>query len=147
MNADDIGVAPVPLPNPAPSGGKKVTSIVAGINLAVFKGSKHQDADLQFVKFMTSTPIQQGLNKTYGSLPTVNDAYSDAAFQTDAVKTFKGILSDTAAPMPAVAQESQFETLVGTAMNNLFADAATGKNVSEGDIAKALDAAQQQLTS
>jgi multiple sugar transport system substrate-binding protein len=147
MNAADIGVAPVPLPDPAPSGGKKVTSIVAGINLAVFKGSKHQDADLQFVKFMTSTPVQQALNKTYGSLPTVNDAYSDAAFQTDAVKTFKDILSNTAAPMPAVAQESQYETLVGTAMNNLFANAATGKDVSDADIGKALDAAQQQLTS
>ena len=147
MNAADIGVAPVPLPDPVPSGGKKVTSIVAGINLAVFKGSKHQDADLQFVKFMTSTPVQQALNKTYGSLPTVSDAYSDPAFQTDAVKTFKDILSNTAAPMPAVAQESQYETLVGTAMNNLFANAATGKNVSDADIGKALDAAQQQLTS
>jgi multiple sugar transport system substrate-binding protein len=129
-----------------PSGGKKVTSIVAGINLAVFKGSKHQDADLQFVKFMTSTPVQQELNKTYGSLPTVSDAYSDPAFQNEAVSTFKNILSTTAAPMPAVAQESQFETLVGTAMNNLFADAATGKTVDDSAIASALTAAQQQLT-
>ena len=146
MNAADIGVVPVPTPEPMPSGGKKVTSIVAGINLAVFKGSKHQDADLQFVKFMTSTPEQQALNKTYGSLPTVSDAYSDPAFKTEAVSTFKSILSDTAAPMPAVAQESQFETLIGTAMNGLFANAATGKTVSESDIGKALDAAQQQLT-
>jgi multiple sugar transport system substrate-binding protein len=146
MDAADIGVAPVPLPDPMPAGGKKVTSIVAGINLAVFKGSKHQDADLQFVKFMTSTPEQQVLNKTYGSLPTVADAYSDPAFQTPAVATFKSILSGTAAPMPAVAQESQYETLVGTAMNNLFADAATGKNVTDEAIANALTAAQQQLT-
>jgi multiple sugar transport system substrate-binding protein len=145
MNAADIGVAPVPLPDAMPSGGKKVTSIVAGINLAVFKGSKHQDADLQFVKFMTSTPVQQELNKTYGSLPTVSDAYSDPAFQNEAVSTFKTILSTTAAPMPAVAQESQFETLVGTAMNNLFADAATGKTVDDSAIASALTAAQQQL--
>jgi multiple sugar transport system substrate-binding protein len=146
MDAADIGVAPVPLPDSVPAGGKKVTSIVAGINLAVFKGSKHQDADLQFVKFMTSTPEQQALNKTYGSLPTVADAYSDPAFQTPAVATFKSILSSTAAPMPAVAQESQYETLVGTAMNNLFADAATGKNVTDAAIANALTAAQQQLT-
>jgi multiple sugar transport system substrate-binding protein len=146
MDAADIGVVPVPLPEPMPAGGKKVTSIVAGINLAVFKGSKHQDADLQFVKFMTSTPVQQELNKTYGSLPTVTDAYSDPAFQNEAVSTFKSILSTTAAPMPAVAQESQFETLVGTAMNNLFADAATGKTVDDAAIASALTAAQQQLT-
>ena len=56
MNAADIGVAPVPLPSPMPSGGKSVTSMVAGINMAVFKNTKNMSAALQFVKFMTSTP-------------------------------------------------------------------------------------------
>lgn len=146
MKAQDIGVAPVPLPAQPPSGGKKITSMVAGINLAVFDNTKHKDAAMQFVKFMTSTPEQQTLNKTYGSLPTVKDAYSDAAFQTPAVQTFKDILSNTAAPLPAVAQESQFETLVGTAMKNLFADAASGKTVDEATIKSQLAAAQQQLS-
>src|ERR1019366_6715171 len=58
MNAADIGVAPVPLPSPMPSGGKTVTSMVAGINMAVFKNTKNMSAALQFVKFMTSTPEQ-----------------------------------------------------------------------------------------
>lgn len=145
MNAADIGVAPVPLPSPTPAGGKKVTSMVAGINLAVFDNSKHKDAALQFVKFMTSTPEQQSLNKTYGSLPSVSDAYSDSAFQTKDVQTFKDILSTSAAPLPAVAQESQFETLVGTAIKNMFADAASGKAVTEASIASQLAAAQQQI--
>jgi multiple sugar transport system substrate-binding protein len=145
MNAADIGVAPVPLPSPAPAGGKKVTSMVAGINLAVFKNTKHKDEALKFVKFMTSTPEQQILNKTYGSLPTVSEAYSDPAFKTAAVETFRNILATSAAPMPAVAQESQFETLIGTAMKNMLADAATGKTVTESDIASQLSAAQQQL--
>jgi multiple sugar transport system substrate-binding protein len=145
MDAADIGVAPVPLPSPTPPGGKKVTSMVAGINLAVFNNSKHKDAALQFVKFMTSTPEQQSLNKTYGSLPSVSDAYSDPAFQTKDVQTFKDILSSSAAPLPAVAQESQFETLIGTAIKNLFADAASGKTVTEAAIASQLAAAQQQL--
>jgi multiple sugar transport system substrate-binding protein len=146
MNAADIGVAALPLPSPTPDGGKKVTSMVAGINLAVFNNTKHKNAALKFVKFMTSTPEQQLLNKTYGSLPSVSDAYSDPAFQTADVQTFKSILSNSAAPLPAVAQESQFETLVGTAMKNMFADAASGKTVSSDDIKKQLDAAQQQLT-
>jgi multiple sugar transport system substrate-binding protein len=145
MNAADIGVVPVPLPDPLPAGGKKVTSMVAGINLAVFKNTSHKDAALKFVKFMTSTPEQEALNKTYGSLPTVADAYSNPAFQTPAVTTFKNILATSAAPMPAVAQESQFETLIGTAMKNMFADAATGKTVSAGEISSQLKAAQQQL--
>jgi multiple sugar transport system substrate-binding protein len=141
MKAADIGVVPVPVP----AGGKKITSMVAGINLAVFKNTKHKDAALKFVKFMTSTPEQEILNKTYGSLPTVADAYSNPAFQTPAVKTFKDILATSAAPMPAVPQESQFETLIGTAMKNMFADAATGKTVSADKISSQLKAAQQQL--
>jgi multiple sugar transport system substrate-binding protein len=145
MNAADIGVAPMPLPDPTPAGGKKVTSMVAGINLAVFKATKHMDAALKFVKFMTSTPEQKVLNKTYGSLPSVQDAYSDPAFKTPAVDTFKSILSTSAAPLPAVASESQFETLIGTAVKNMLADAASGKSVSDADISSQLKAAQQQL--
>jgi multiple sugar transport system substrate-binding protein len=145
MNAADIGVAALPLPDQMPAGGKKVTSMVAGINLAVFNNSKNKDAALRFVKFMTSTPEQETLNKTYGSLPSVSEAYSNPAFQTPAVQTFKNILSTSAAPLPAVAQESQFETLIGTAMKNMFADAASGKAVSDSAISSQLATAQQQL--
>jgi ABC-type sugar transport system, periplasmic component len=147
MNADDIGVTPVPLPAPLPAGGKPVTSMVAGINLAVFKNTQHKDAALKFVKFMTSTPEQQILNKTYGSLPSVKDAYSDPAFQTPNVQVFKDVLNNSAAPLPPVAGESQFETLVGTMMTHLMADAATGKTVTSSEIAAKLAAAQQQVTS
>ena len=89
MNAADIGVAPLPLPSPVPAGGKKITSMVAGINMAVFKDSKNMSAALKFVKFMTSTPEQETLNQTYGSLPTVSAAYADPAFHTPAVTTFR----------------------------------------------------------
>jgi multiple sugar transport system substrate-binding protein len=146
MSPADIGVAPVPLPATLPAGGKKVTSMVAGINLAVFKDSKNQAADLQFVKFMTSTPEQEILNKTYGSLPSISDAYTDPAFQTPQVQVFKSVLANSAAPLPAVASESQFETLVGTAVNKLFANVATGQTVTSDQVASALQAAQQQIT-
>ena len=145
MNAADIGVAPLPLPSPVPAGGKKITSMVAGINMAVFKDSKNMSAALKFVKFMTSTPEQETLNQTYGSLPTVSSAYADPAFHTPAVTTFRTILNSTAAPMPPVPQESQFETAVGTAIIHLYASAATGKPVTERMIAQALALAQQQL--
>ncbi len=145
MNAADVGVAPLPLPSPMPAGGKTVTSMVAGINLAIFKNTKNLSAAEQFVKFMTSTPEQETLNQTYGSLPTVSAAYSDPAFHTPAVTTFRSILSSTAAPMPAVPQEANFETTVGTAIIHLYADAATGKTVTSTMIAQALSQAQQQL--
>jgi multiple sugar transport system substrate-binding protein len=145
MNAANIGVAAVPLPSPMPTGGRNVTSMVAGINLAVFKDTKNMSAALKFVKFMTSTPEQESLNQTYGSLPTVAAAYSDPAFHTSAVTTFRSILASTAAPMPEVPQESNFETTVGTAIIHLYADAATGKTVTSAMIAQALTLAQQQL--
>jgi len=147
MNPDDIGVAPVPLPSTLPAGGKAVTSMVAGINLGIFKNTKNKDAAIQFVKFMTSTPEQQMLNKTYGSLPSVTDAYSDPAFQTPNVVVIKDVLANSAAPLPQASGESQFEKLVGAAMTTLFADAATGKMVTSDQIASALAAAQQQVTS
>jgi multiple sugar transport system substrate-binding protein len=145
MKASNIGVAPLPLPSPMPAGGKKVTSMVAGINIAIFKDSKNLPAAEKFVKFMTSTPEQESLNRTYGSLPTVQAAYSDPAFNTPAVHTFRTILSTTAAPMPAVAAESQFETAVGTAIIHLYSSAATGKTVTSAMIGQALSQAQQQL--
>ncbi len=147
MNEDDIGVAPVPPPATLPAGGKKVTSMVAGINLGIFKNTKHEDAALKFVKFMTSTPTQQSLNKTYGSLPSVTEAYSDPAFQTPNVQVFRGVLNSTAAPLPQVAGESQFETLVGTVIKNLWADAASGKAIDAAYVKSKLSAAQQQFTS
>ena len=141
MNPDDIGVAPIP----APAGADDVSSIVAGINLAVFENTENPEEALDFVEFMTSTENQIALNKTYGSLPSVTEAYSDAAFQTEAVETFKSILDTRAVPMPAVAEESQFETLIGTAVKNMLAEAASGDPVTEAEISEQLAAAQQQL--
>lgn len=144
MTEDDYGLAPIPLPDPA-QGGKQVNGMVAGINMAIFKSSKNQDAALQFVKFMTSKETQQTLNKTYGSLPTVTDAYDDPAFQTPMIKTFQEILGTTAAPLPQVAEESQFETLVGTAMNKMFADAASGTAITDEYVKSKLTDANEQM--
>jgi multiple sugar transport system substrate-binding protein len=145
MQPDQYGVAPIPFEDPAPAGGKKVNSMVAGINLAVFANTGHKAAALKFVEFMTSDAEQIILNKAYSSLPTVQGAYRDAAFQTDQVKVFQNILATTAAPLPAVPEESQFETLVGTAMKDLFADAASGKAITADAIKAKLSAANQQV--
>ncbi len=145
MDMANLGVAPIPLPAAAPPNGRKVTSFVAGINMSVFKNTKNPDAALDFVKFMVSAPEQALLNKTYGSLPTVQDAYSDAAFQTEDVKVFQSVLANSAEPMPQVPQESQFETLIGTAMKAMFADVAAGKPVDGAKIRDQLNQADQQI--
>ena len=53
--------------------------------------------------------------------------------------------SRSAVAMPQVAKESQFETVVGTAVKNLFADAASGKPVSAATVKAQLSSAQQQM--
>jgi multiple sugar transport system substrate-binding protein len=145
MKPSQYGVVPVPFPASPPAGGKHVNSIVAGINICVFANTKNKDAALKFVKFMTSKQTQIDLNKKYSSLPSVTDGYSDPAFQTPTVQVFQKVLSNSAAPMPAVAEESQFETAIGGALKKLFADAASGKPITDQTVAAELDRAQQQL--
>jgi multiple sugar transport system substrate-binding protein len=145
MAAGDYGVAPIPFEDPVPPGGKHVNSMVAGINLAVFANTRHKEAALKFVQFMTSDTEQTTLNKAYSSLPTVQGAYGDPAFQTDTVAVLKQELATTAAPLPQVPQESQYETLVGTLMKNLFADAAGGKRITSDYVRSKLSEASQQV--
>jgi multiple sugar transport system substrate-binding protein len=145
MTPDQYGVVPVPTQTANATGDAGVTSMVAGINMAVFKDSKHQSAALKFVKFMTSTPEQKILNSAYGNIPPVTAAQSDPAFQTPDLKVLAGVLGKSAAPLPQVANESQFETLVGTAVKDLFADAAAGKSVTTSSVKAALNKAQQQM--
>ena len=145
MAPDAYGVAPIPFPAVPPAGGKKVNSMVAGINMAVFKHTKNRDGALSFVKFMTSDEEQTVLNKTYGSLPSVSTAGGDPAFQAPEQKVLAETLATTAAPLPQVPEESTFETLVGTAMKELFAEAAGGKPVTEDAIKQKLTRAQQQM--
>ncbi|GAA2106712.1 ABC transporter substrate-binding protein [Actinomadura alba] len=145
MKPDEWGVVPVPLPAQPPPGGKKVTSLVAGINIAIFKSTRNRDGALKFVKFMTSDEEQKTLNKTYKSLPPVLPAQQDPAFSTPDQQTFKQILASSAAPLPMVPQESQFETLVGGALKDLFADAAAGRPITEERVKSKLTAAQQRM--
>ncbi len=149
MSADAYGVAPVPFlaSGSSSSSGKNVNSMVAGINMAIFNFTKNKDGALKFVKFMTSDEEQIALNKTYGSLPSVTTAGSDQAFQAPEQQALQKVLADSAAPLPQVADESQFETLVGTAMKELFADAANGKQITEDAVHQKLSQAQQQVHS
>lgn len=68
MKPEDYGVAPVPAPAGA-TGDRATTSMVAGINLAVFRNTRNTDGALSFVKFMTGTEEQIRLNKAYGTIP------------------------------------------------------------------------------
>ncbi|MFE0491318.1 ABC transporter substrate-binding protein [Streptomyces griseoaurantiacus] len=145
MAEDAYGVAPVPVQSGTPGTGTQVNSMVAGINMAVFKNTHNLDGATSFVKFMTSDAEQKVLNKAYSSIPPVKAAQSDPAFDSGATAVLKQTLATSAAALPQVADESQFETTVGTAVKELFADAAGGRSVTTASVKAKLDKAQQQM--
>ena len=119
--------------------------MVAGINLAVFKNTDNIDGSMKFVKFMTSDKEQRTLNAAYGAIPPVEAAQGDEAFDTPDLKVLREVLNTASAPLPQVPDESKFETLVGTATKELFADAADGRKITEESVRRELSAAQQQM--
>ncbi|MFI1285627.1 ABC transporter substrate-binding protein [Streptomyces sp. NPDC020858] len=148
MKEGDWGTAPVPVPaGGVPGTGRNVNSMVAGINMAVFKNTDNLDGALKFVKFMTSDEEQRVLNRTYGSIPPVTAAQSDPAFANDDLTVLRSTLATSAAPLPQVPEESQFETTVGTAVKELFADAAAARPVTTESVKAKLTKAQQQMAS
>ncbi|MFF7925336.1 ABC transporter substrate-binding protein [Streptomyces mirabilis] len=145
MSDDAYGIAPVPVQSGTPGTGTNVNSMVAGINLAVFKNSHNLDGATKFVKFMTSDAEQKILNTAYSSIPPVKTAQTDATFNTPANAVLKDTLAKSAAALPQVADESQFETTVGTAVKTLFAAAAAGHAVTTESVKAELEKAQQQM--
>lgn len=145
MNEDEWGVAPAPVPSGTPGTGKATNSMVAGINMAVFKNTKNLDGATKFVEFMTSDEEQKVLNTAYGSIPPVKSAQQDAAFNGPALAVLRETLASSAAALPQVPEESQFETVVGTAVKELFAEAAAGRPVTTESVKAKLEKAQQQM--
>jgi multiple sugar transport system substrate-binding protein len=144
MKSSEYGVAPIPV-QARGSGEKGTRSMVAGINLAVFKNTDNIDGSMKFAKFMTSDGEQRTLNAAYGSIPPVKAAQFDKAFDTTDLKVLRDVLTTSSAPLPQVKDESKFETLVGNATKDLFADAAAGRKVTSATVKKELSAAQQQM--
>ncbi|MFF5012614.1 ABC transporter substrate-binding protein [Streptomyces sp. NPDC001165] len=145
MSEDAYGIAPVPVQSGTPGAGAQTNSMVAGINIAVFKNSHNLDGATKFVKFMTSDDEQKTLNTAYSSIPPVKAAQEDAAFNSPSNTVLKSTLATSAAALPQVPAESQFETTVGTAVKELFADAAAGRAVTTDSVTAKLEKAQQQM--
>ena len=141
MKSDEYGVVPFP----APTGGQKIATFIAGINMSIFKNTKNKDAALQFVKFMTSPETQKSLGKPFSSLPVLKGATPVFTDNPEEAKTFANIYANMSKPLPLVPGEDQFESTVGKAMNTMFAKIATGGTVSADDVKAALKDAQDQV--
>lgn len=141
MKDDAYGVVPFP----APSGAKDIASMIAGINMSVFKNTKNKDGALKFVKFMTSEETQGTLDKSFSALPVLAGVTPSFTDNTELAKTFADIYANKSKPLPLVAAEDQFESTVGKAMNQMFAKIASGGTVSKDDVKAALTTAQQAV--
>jgi multiple sugar transport system substrate-binding protein len=145
MQPSQYGIAPVPVQSGAPGQGMNVDSMVAGINIAIFKNTHNLSAAEKFVNFMTSDAAQSYLSSKYGTIPPLTSAKQSSQFNTPELSVLLQVLSTSAAPLPQVPAESQFEQLVGTAVKNLWADSASGP-VSAQAVEQQLASAQSQMT-
>jgi multiple sugar transport system substrate-binding protein len=141
MKSEEYGVVPFP----SPTGGQKIATFIAGINMSIFKNTKNKDAALQFVKFMTSPETQKTLGKPFSSLPVLKGETPVFTDNAEEAKTFANIYANMSKPLPLVPGEDQFESTVGKAMNSMFAKIATGGTVSADDVKAALKDAQDQV--
>ncbi|WP_328453176.1 extracellular solute-binding protein [Streptomyces sp. NBC_00386] len=94
----NLGIATVP----AGSSGK-AGAPTGGHNLSVYAGSDkaHQAASLKFVNFMTSAKSQASIALKNSTLPTRDDAYTDAVKADPGIAGYQGVLP-AAQPRPAL---------------------------------------------
>jgi multiple sugar transport system substrate-binding protein len=142
MTADQYAVVPYPAPADAP---EDTASHVAGINLSIFANSDNKDGALQFVQHMTSPEVQEQLGKPFAALPVLTDATPVFTDNPEEAEVFVDVYENRSKPLPLVPAEDQFETTVGQAMNDLFAQIATGTTVTREDVAAAMETAQSQV--
>ena len=140
MDASAYGVSNIP----APQGGKQINSGIQGINLSIFKNSKNQAADLEFIKFMTSSYAQAAIGRPYGTIPVVKGVTPNFSSDKTFMSVFSKIYDTQSAPYPLVASEGAFEQNVGAAVSGLFATIATGGHVTAADVKAALQTAQDK---
>lgn len=146
MDQDKYGMVPVPTPDPLPAGGKAVSSFVGGINIAIFKNTKHLAAAKALVKFMTSPEEEETLNKQLSSLPTVKDV--PVTFTTDKAKadSYLDILANRSGALPLTPKEAGFENNLGSAVATLAGKVAkSGKAPSADEIKSAAQQAQDKV--
>jgi multiple sugar transport system substrate-binding protein len=140
MASSAYGVAAIP----APAGGKQINSGIQGINLSIFKNSKNQAADLEFIKFMTGSYAQAKIGRPFGTIPVVKGVNPNFADDKSFEAVFSKVYDTQAAPYPLVASEGAFEQNVGAAVSGLFATVATGGTVTAADVKAALQTAQDK---
>ena len=96
-----------PLPSPDAASGWPGPSLAGGSSLALFRGSKHQDAAWRLVEFLSEPAVQTRFYGLSGDLPARTASWDDPSLLKDAkAKAFRVQLSRVA-PMPRVPEWEQ----------------------------------------
>ncbi|MDR6973465.1 arabinogalactan oligomer/maltooligosaccharide transport system substrate-binding protein [Streptomyces sp. 3330] len=132
---NNLGIATVP----AGSAGK-AGAPTGGHNLSVYAGSDkaHQAAALKFVNFMTSAASQATIAQKNSTLPTRDDAYTDAVKADPGIAGYQTVLS-AAQPRPALPEYSSLWGPLDTELPKIAGGKETldkGLSTAETAIAK-----------
>jgi len=138
----DYGVAPMPAQTTP--GSHDVASFLGGTNVSILESTDNLGGATELVKFLTSAPEQTILNSAYGTIPPVKDV-TGPAFETPEAQIARQTIASRSIPLPRVPSETQFETLIGTALVNWLADTATGDQPTSEEIAAELEAASAKV--
>ncbi|AMX83397.1 ABC transporter substrate-binding protein [Geobacillus subterraneus] len=103
-------------------------SALGGSNLSVFQYTKHKDAALKFIAFMSSPKTQVKWMEMTNSLPATKEAWQDKALQENELyKTF-GQQMEASKPMPMI---KQWEEIAQTYLKSFEKIYRGGANVQK----------------
>lgn len=105
------------------------TSLFAGSNLGVWKGTPNLDAALQLLDFLTEPATQVAWYQSYGELPAVTAAFDDPALADDPLVAVYAKQLQDSKPLPistawAEANQAMLDTLNAIALTGADEDQA-----------------------
>ena len=108
---------------------KTSTSLFAGSNLGIWKGTKHLDAALQLLDFLTEPATQVAWYQSYGELPAVTAAFQDPALASDPLVAVYAKQLQDSKPLPIstawdAASQAILDTLNSIALTGADKDTA-----------------------
>ena len=143
MPAKDIGVALIPMRTINPPTSQAVMSHLDGVNIAIFKSSKHLAADYAWLKFLTDPLAQTTIAEAYGAVPSTIAAARNPYFQDNAeYSTWLTIQSKYAQPMPTQADSGTLEEAYAREVAQLFDEEATSGHVNQAQILSGLNSVE-----
>jgi multiple sugar transport system substrate-binding protein len=140
MPAKNIGVALIPMRTANPPASEAVMSHLDGVNIAIFKSSKHLAADYAWLKFLTDPTAQTAIAESYGAVPSTLQAAKNPYFQNNPeYRTWLTIQSKYAQAMPTQADSGTLDEAYAREVAQLFDQVATSGQVNKGQILSGLD--------